>query len=317
MTVQLFILLAGIGLLWLGADVLVKYASRLARALGVSAIVIGLSIVSMGTSLPEFVVSLIAALQKNTGIAMGNIVGSNIANIGLVLGVGAFITPLKVKASWVRREVPFMIGVTLVFYLFSASGKFLVFWEGVVLVVLMLLFLFYLLKYSREDLTELEIAEAPLPEKITSGRKVKYFLLSLVGMALLVAGSKLTVGAGVTIAKMLRVSDVVIGLTMVAVGTSLPELATTIVGVLHGETDIVVGNVIGSNIFNLLFIGGVIPLVHPIPVTGGMLLVQFPILVLLSSLLVPIMKVGLSVGRWESLLLLLIYAAFIFLTIRF
>ncbi|HFE65520.1 MAG TPA: calcium/sodium antiporter [Caldithrix sp.] len=317
MLLQFFILIIGLGLLWFGAELLIRYSSKLARSLGVSPIIVGLTVISIGTSLPEFVVSLIAAMQNTMGISIGNIIGSNIANIGLILGIGAIMTTLKVQKSWVHREVPIMIAATLLFSLFSWNGAKIGRLEGFILFVLLLLFLYYLSRTSANQMREFK-AEQLLPGSIhiplTTGKKILYLLYSLIGIALLIGGSKLTVTSGAKIAEALGVSDTVVGLTLIALGTSLPELATTIVGILHKETDLVVGNVIGSNIFNLLFIGGVVPMIRPIPIATNLFFVEFPFLIGLSFLIWIFMRNRWNVTRWEGVVLLLLYCVFIVLT---
>ncbi len=314
----------GVGLffLWWGADLMVKNASRFATALGVSPIIIGLSIVSVGTSTPELVVSIVAALQKSAGISIGNIIGSNIANIGLILGIGAIITPLQVKTTWVRREVPYMILVTTVFSLEAFRGYELTRLDGSILIVLLLLFIVYLGRYAFKEMSNFKEIQQELHlsgESVTSvpaKKKLWYLLLSLVGLGILILGSEWSVTAGKIIARHLGVSDMVIGLTVIAVGTSLPELATTIVGTLRGETDLVVGNVIGSNIFNLVLIGGIVSLIRPIPLEPSLIHINIPFLFILSIILLPLMRIRYNVSRLEGVLLLASYGLFLYLTLR-
>ncbi len=314
MLLQFIILTAGLTLLWGGAELLIRFSSALARSLGVNPIIVGLTVVSIGTSLPELVVSLIAALQGTMGISIGNIIGSNIANIGLILGVGAVITRLEVKKSWVLKEVPLMIFFTLLFTVFAYTGFSIQPLEGGILLLFLFLFLYNLYRTSRTQMKEFQILQEAghiSEDALTAGKKLVYLTLSFLGMILLITGSKATVTAGQNIARTLGVSDTVIGLTLIAVGTSLPELATTIVGVLRKETDIVVGNVLGSNIFNLLFIGGLVPMVRPIPISHQLFLVEFPILIALSILVLPMMRFRWNLQRWEGILLLAIYIFFI------
>ncbi len=301
---------------------MVKNASRFAAALGVSPIIIGLSIVSVGTSTPELVVSIVAALQKSAGISIGNIIGSNIANIGLILGVGAIITPLQVKASWVRREVPYMIIVTAVFALEAFRGYELTRLDGSVLILLLIIFIFYLGRYALREMsnfkelqTELHLAGSPT-KTIPIKKKVGYLIFSLAGLGILILGSQWTVTAGKIIATRVGVSDMVIGLTVIAVGTSLPELATTIVGTIRGETDLVVGNVIGSNIFNLVLIGGIVSLIRPIPLEPALVKINIPFLIVLTIILLPLMRIRYNISRLEGILLVASYALFLYLTVR-
>ncbi|RMG68438.1 MAG: sodium:calcium antiporter [Calditrichaeota bacterium] len=314
MLIELIRFLVGITGLWVGAELLVRYSSRLARSFGVSPVIIGLTVVSMGTSAPELVVSLVAAFHHNTDIALGNIIGSNIANIGLILGVGALICPIDVQKNWVHREVPFMIFVTLVFMGLGLWGHSLGPPDGAVLLLLMIAFLLYLGKNSLKEMSTFREAQDALgnPDRVSLKQRLVYFALAMAGLAILLGGSELTVGAGQTIARRLGVSDVVIGLTMIAVGTSLPELATTVVGAYRREMDLVVGNVIGSNVFNLLLIGGVVSLVEPMHLTRAMFTREMPFLLGLSVIVWPTMRYRWNLQRYEGLLFLLIYAWFVY-----
>ncbi|GAB4370926.1 MAG: calcium/sodium antiporter [Calditrichia bacterium] len=320
MTWQVLILVFGLLLLWSGAELLIRSSSKLARSFGVSPIIIGLTIISIGTSLPEFVVSLIAAIQNTMGISIGNIIGSNIANIGLILGTAALISNLAVEKSWVRHEVPAMIVFTLLFTVFSKSGYQVGRLEGAVLLALLILVLLYL---SRSSLIQMQEFKKNMGENHIQGvtlsttRRVVYFILSLIGIAGLIVGSKLAVSSGAAIAREIGVSDTVIGLTLIALGTSLPELATTLVGMIRKETEMVVGNIIGSNIFNLLFIGGFVPLVRPIPIENHLFYLEFPFLIGLSLLVWPIMRIRLNVNRIEGILLIALYGIFVFLAFTF
>ena len=321
MIIQFFIFVFGLVFLWFGAEILVKNSSRLAKSMGISPVIIGLSVVSMGTSAPELVVSVVAVIEGNPGISIGNIVGSNIANMGLILGIGAMICPMEVKLNWVKREVPFMIGVTIVFIFLAYAGLELSFFDGIVLLLLMAVFMYYLVRYSAKEMAEFkEIQETSLQsevlEKHSPPKKRMYFLLlALAGAAVLVFGSEITVSSGKKIAEYFGVSDLVIGLTLVALGTSLPEMATTIIAAIRKETDLIIGNVVGSNIFNLLLIGGVVPLIKPIPIDSNLFAVQFPILIMLSILILPMMRIKMNLQRYEGMLLFIIYFLFVYFTL--
>ncbi len=314
----------GIGLffLWWGADLMVKYASRLASALGVSPVLIGLSIVSVGTSTPELVVSIVAAVQKSAGISIGNIIGSNIANIGLILGIGAMITPLKVKASWIRREVPYMIFVTSIFAIEAFRGYKLTRLDGSILIILLIIFVVYLGRFALREMSNFKELQSQLhlagnaSEHVTFWKKLLYLVVSLVGLTILIVGSDWTVTAGKIIARHMGVSDMVIGLTIIAVGTSLPELATTIVGTLRGETDLVVGNVIGSNIFNLVLIGGMVSVIQPVALEPKLININLPFLMILSVVLLPLMRIRYNINRVEGFFLVAAYVLFLYLTVR-
>ncbi len=313
MFLQFVLLSLGLILLWGGAELLIRNSSALARTFGVSPMIIGLTIVSIGTSLPEFVVSLMAALQNTMGMSIGNIVGSNIANICLILGIGAFLTNLQVRKGWVYKEVPFMIIATLVFLFFARTQYIIDRWEGLLLLFLLLLFLIYLSRASVLQMQDFSDKKQNIG-KIRTSRKSIYLLLTLIGMGILITGSKITISSGMVLARTFGVSDIVIGLTLIALGTSLPELATTIIGAIRKETDIVVGNIIGSNIFNLLFIGGTIATIKPFQIPSDFFGFEIIFLLGASLLIWPFMRFQWNVHRIEGAVLLIIYFLFIGLT---
>lgn len=313
MFLQFVLLSLGLILLWGGAELLIRNSSALARTFGVSPMIIGLTIVSIGTSLPEFVVSLMAALQNTMGMSIGNIVGSNIANICLILGIGAFLTNLQVQKGWVYKEVPFMIIATLVFLFFARTQYIIDRWEGLLLLFLLLLFLIYLSRASVLQMQDFFDKKQNIG-KIRTSRKSIYLLLTLIGMGILITGSKITISSGMVLARTFGVSDIVIGLTLIALGTSLPELATTIIGAIRKETDIVVGNIIGSNIFNLLFIGGTIATIKPFQIPSDFFGFEIIFLLGASLLIWPFMRFQWNVHRIEGAVLLIIYFLFIGLT---
>ena len=313
MFLQFVLLSLGLILLWAGAELLIRNSSALARTFGVSPMIIGLTIVSIGTSLPEFVVSLMAALQNTMGMSIGNIVGSNIANICLILGIGAFLTNLQVRKGWVYKEVPFMIIATLVFLFFAHTQYIIDRWEGLLLLFLLLLFLIYLSRASVLQMQDFSDKKQNIG-KIRTSRKSIYLLLTLIGMGILITGSKITISSGMVLARTFGVSDIVIGLTLIALGTSLPELATTIIGAIRKETDIVVGNIIGSNIFNLLFIGGTIATIKPFQIPSDFFGFEIIFLLGASLLIWPFMRFQWNVHRIEGAVLLIIYFLFIGLT---
>jgi cation:H+ antiporter len=308
----------GLTLLWIGAELLIRNASRFASAIGLSPIIIGLSIVSLGTSAPELVVSIVAAAHKNSGISIGNVVGSNIANIGLILGIGAVLHPMKIKETWIQREVIFMIVSTVVFFGLAYWGNYLGFVDGLILLSLLVLFLFYLIRFSANEISDFKLAGLENSEvkhlRKTKWKKIILLLFTLTGTAILILGSEITVNSGKKIAASFGLSDMVIGLTLVALGTSLPELATTIVAALRKEVDLIVGNVIGSNIFNLLLIGGIIPFIHSVHIDEFLFRTQLPILLFISVAVWPLMRIRMKLKRYEGFLLLIIYCVFIYLT---
>ena len=258
---QIVFLALGFFLLVKGADWFVDGASGLARKLGIPQLVIGLTIVAMGTSLPEAAVSISAALRGNAGITIGNIVGSNILNILIILGVTALNATLKVADSTVRYEIPFMIVVTFVLLWLGYTGGQVTWLEGVILWVLFLLYLRYLYMMAKKGKEEEREAEQLSTAKIIG--------LILAGVVMIVAGSNFAVEGASNLAKALGISQRFIGLTIVALGTSLPELVTSVSAARKHNADIAIGNIVGSNIFNILFIVGTTALITPVTFASG------------------------------------------------
>ncbi len=258
---QIVFLALGFFLLVKGADWFVDGASGLARKLGIPQLVIGLTIVAMGTSLPEAAVSISAALRGNAEITIGNIVGSNILNILIILGVTALIATLKVADSTVRYEIPFMIVVTFVLLWLGYTGGQVTWLEGVILWVLFLLYLRYLYMMAKKGKEEEKEAEQLSTAKIIG--------LILAGVVMIVAGSNFAVEGASNLAKALGISQRFIGLTIVAFGTSLPELVTSVSAARKHNADIAIGNIVGSNIFNILFIVGTTALITPVTFASG------------------------------------------------
>ena len=251
MLIQILVLAVGFTMLVKGADWFVDGAAGIAAKFGIPPLVIGLTIVAMGTSAPEAAVSITSAIKGNAGITVGNVVGSNIMNILVILGIASLIAPIAVQKSTVKVEIPFMLFVTGLLLLLGYSGNKIGFFEGVVLWVAFLAYLGYLLWSAKKNPAEAE------EERL---RPVwKLLLLVAVGMGLILWGSDLAVDAASAIAKMLGMSDRLIGLTIVALGTSLPELVTSVAASRKGEADIAIGNIVGSNIFNILFVAGTTP----------------------------------------------------------
>ena len=306
---DIFILAGGIILLNVGAHYLVRGSANIAKALGIRPVLIGLTVVAFGTSAPEFVVSLIAAAKQQMGISFGNIVGSNIANIGLILGMSALIRPLQVTKSVIRYELPILTVVTLLFLWFSFNGEFSRL-EGLIFCLLALGFIGYTIYMGIRGNSELPDYTHEIPPEPPSF--VKDSIKTVVGMGTLLAGSHFVVESGIGLMRAFGVSETIIGLTVIAVGTSLPELATSIVSALKGETEICVGNVIGSNIFNTLFILGGVALFGSIAFERDLIRIQLLILTTMTLLLFPILKSANEVNKWEGSLLLAGYLGFIF-----
>ncbi|MDE7060303.1 MAG: calcium/sodium antiporter, partial [Lachnospiraceae bacterium] len=253
---QLLLLALGFTMLVKGADWFVDGASGLARKFGIPQLVIGLTIVAMGTSVPEAAVSITAALKGSADIAVGNVVGSNILNILIILGLASVIIPIAIQKSTLRVEIPFMIAITIIFVFLGRSGACISRAEGVFLWVLFLVYLGYLFVLAKNTREEKQTGEE---------KTLKLLLYILFGAIVVVFGSNITVESATKIAKILGVGDRFIGLTIVALGTSLPELVTSVVAAKKGNADIAVGNIVGSNIFNILFVLGTSALITPVP----------------------------------------------------
>jgi cation:H+ antiporter len=307
--------IAGLTALYFGAEWLVGGASRLATTYGISPVVVGLTIVAFGTSAPELVVSGLASLRGSGDIAVGNVVGSNIANIALILGVSALIRPIAVQRGLMVRDVPIMIGFSALF-LVVASNLILTRLEGVLLLGLFLLYMLRVgLAAVRESEAAKELAEKEqelfdsLPgARARSGRDV---LFSIIGTITLVIGAQMLVGSATSIAREFGVSEVIIGLTLVAFGTSIPELAASIAASVRGEAQIVIGNIVGSNIFNISLILGSAAVLRPLSIDPTILWFEGPVMVILSVLLLPFTFTRLCLNRLEGALLLAGYFGFI------
>lgn len=309
----LLLLLLGFVALTYGGDVLTGGAAAISVNMKIDPIVVGLTVVAIATSMPEMATSLVAA-KDNPGIALGNIIGSNIANIGLILGIAAIIAPLKVELRMIRREVPILIGVTIIFGLFAMGGGFNRL-EGFILLALTLAYLIYVVRGARKEATpdmEMEFEEST---KEFGGHTTKAaILLILAGGALLAFGADILVGASVEMALRMGASELFVGLTIVAIGTSLPELSASVAAVRAGHGDMCAGNIVGSNLFNMLLIGGGVSASAGINVGNELLIVEFPALLLLSGLLLWFFKSGHIVSRREGVSLLFIYAAILSLS---
>lgn len=302
----LSLLVAGLVLIVGGASALVRGASGLAAAVGVPPLVVGLTVVSMGTSAPEMSVSVAAAFKGSTDLAMGNVVGSNILNVLLILGLSAAISPLTVQRQLVRLDVPLMIGASFLIYVMAMDARISFVESSVLLAGLAGYLLSQLLQGRKEGSpTPDPAARPPAPWYVDLA-----FLLG--GLGLLVLGADWFVGSAVTLAGALGMSDLLIGLTLVALGTSLPELATSVVAAFKGEGDIAVGNVVGSNLFNLLGVLGATGVVAAggIPVSAVILGFDLPVMIAVALACLPVFFSGLVVARWEGFLFLAYYLAY-------
>lgn len=318
MTLMMFVV--GLLALILGADLLVRGASKLSLSLGISPLVVGLTVVSFGTSAPEVAVGIGAVLEGKTALALGNAIGSNIFNVLFILGVSALITPLIVNIQLIRQEVPIMLGASLLLLLFAFDGQ-LGLSDGVILLSLMVAYTVFLVWQSRRETQAAKdeyAVEFVAPEKGSwMDRMPAQLLLIAVGLGLLVLGSNWLVQASVVFAKALGVSDLVIGLTIVAAGTSMPEVATSVMAAIKGERDIAVGNVVGSNTFNIFGSLGIASVVSAASGQGGLDVpasaINFDLWVMSAVALacVPVFLTGREIARWEGAVFLGYYVAYV------
>ncbi|HHS49654.1 MAG TPA: calcium/sodium antiporter [candidate division Zixibacteria bacterium] len=327
MFIEILKLIAGLIILYFGAEGMVQGSKRLAIALGIHPLVIGLTIVAFGTSMPELVVSLTAAYQGSPSIALGNIVGSNIANMSIILGLAAIISPLKVEDRTIRIEVPVTIFSGILLYFFCGSLNISLF-QGVILVLAFVSFFIIAIvpeitktwRVLPEELS-IDMNNAVSKDEIAEARAGQTFLtdslLIALGIASLVLGAQWTVSSAVDIAIFIGASEAAIGSTIVAFGTSLPEMATSLVAARKGESDISVGNVLGSNLFNTLIVAGVPTMVMGyFPIEREVLIFHFPIMIGLSIGLLPLLRSGGQIDRREGILLLLTYVFYFIVVVN-
>ncbi|MDD4073433.1 MAG: calcium/sodium antiporter, partial [Desulfobacterales bacterium] len=299
-----------IGLIFLivGAEALVRGASRLAAVIGISPLVIGLTVVAFGTSSPELAVSVKSALSNQASLAVGNVVGSNLFNVLFILGLSALIVPLVVSQQLVRFDVPLMIALSVVVLIFSIDENFSR-TEGLMLVAGLAIYVSFLIYQSRRENANVKEFGAERSEKSSW---VKNIVMVFVGLALLVLGSRWLVNGAVSFAQYLGVSELVIGLTIVAAGTSLPEVVTSVIAAVRGERDIAVGNVVGSNIFNIMGVLGCASIVAPtgIEVAPAVSRFDIPVMIVVAFACLPIFYTGGSISRKEGALFLGYYASY-------
>lgn len=311
MLLNIGLIVAGFVVLVFGADWLVKGASRMALSLGMTPLVVGLTVVAFGTSAPELAVSVASAWSGQADLAVGNVVGSNIANVLLILGISALVAPLVVNQQLVRLDVPIMLGATVLFYVLSLDGR-INLWDSILLAGGIVAYVVFLIRESRREKSALVLAE--YEEAVESGGTLGGDILWMVaGLVGLVAGAQLLVEGAVSLARHFGVSELMIGLTVLAIGTSLPELATSVVAAMRGERDIAVGNVVGSNIFNLLSVLGFTGLVSlgQLPVAPAALALDIPVMLGVALLCVPIFRAGFVVTRANGVLFILCYIAYL------
>ncbi len=310
---NLLLFLAGLVALIAGASLLVRGASQLALAFGVSPLVVGLTIVAFGTSSPEVAVSVGAALEGKADIAVGNVVGSNIFNVLFILGLSALITPLVVHVQLIRQEVPIMIGASLLLLAVSLDGR-ISFFDAALLFGLLIVYTVFLIVQSRrEGQAAQAVATSELPAQRGWGSHwAAQLLLVAAGLVLLVFGSDWLVTAAVAFARQLGVSDLVIGLTIIAAGTSMPEVATSVTAALKGERDIAVGNVVGSNTFNILGCLGLSGMVaaEGLPLSPALLNFDLWVMIAVAFACLPIFLTGRQIARWEGGVFIAYYVAY-------
>ncbi len=312
----------GLVALYLGAEWLVKGSSSLARSLGITPIVIGLTVVAFGTSAPELVVSLVSALQGKSMIAVGNVIGSNICNIALVLGMAAFLRPLTCARSVVVRDIPIMLGISVCLF-FLLLNNHLGRVEGALLFGGVIVYIYINYRLAKRGIA---VATAGSPDTTGSIRgdvneigdviaRPKQIILIVAGIVGVVAGAQVLIDAAVSLMKVFGVSEKFIGLTVVAFGTSLPELATSVVAALRREMDISIGNLVGSNVFNLLSVLGATALIRPIPITGGFiesgLWGDYCVMLFISFLPWVMMRKASTVNRSDGAVFLLVYGGYL------
>ncbi len=298
---QILLLAAGFVLLIKGADWFVDGSAGIATKFGIPQLVIGLTIVAMGTSAPEAAVSISAALKGNADITIGNIVGSNILNILIILGLSSVIVPIAVAPSTIKIETPFMLLITAVMLLLGLDGTISLI-DGIILIALFIVYLVYLFIMAKKDMNKEQEAakEVSIPKAI---------IFAIVGLAMIILGSNFTVDAATALARIIGLSERFIGLTIVALGTSLPELFTSVAAARKGNADIAIGNIVGSNIFNILFVVGLSALIVPVPfaanfIFDSIIAIAAGVLLLLCCLWTKSLK------RWAGVVMLLSYAAY-------
>lgn len=313
MSVVFFI--AGLLLLIVGAEALVKGASRLAAAFRISPLVIGLTVVAFGTSSPELAVSIKAALGNQPDIAIGNVVGSNIFNVLFILGLSALIVPLVVSKQLIRLDVPLMVALSVIVFLMALDGT-LGRFDGILLVIGLFIYIAFLVVQSRKESKAADAAAAAGGDDLALASGSPNWLVNLAlvgaGLALLVLGSRWLVDSAIQFAQYFGVSDLVIGLTIVAAGTSMPEVVTSIIAALRGERDIAVGNVVGSNIFNIMAVLGISSVIAPagIAISEAVIAFDLPIMIVVAFACIPIFFTGGVIRRYEGAILLAYYVLY-------
>ena len=313
--IAILLLVVGLVLTYFGAEFLIRGSARIARRLGLSPFVIGVTVVAFGTSAPEMFASVKASIDGRGELGVGNVLGSNIANIGLILAVAAIIKPFKVSRSVIRRDAPLMLLITIAAGTLFLDGT-ISRVDGAILFAAVIAYIIYNYRTGKSDP---QAVESALEREHDHGLILEYnarpkllpnLLFTILGLAALSAGAALLVKGGVDLARAADIPEIVIGATIVAFGTSVPELAASIQAARRGESDIAIGNVLGSNVFNLLAVLGAASLARPIPVSHATLVFHLPAAILVSLLLLPILAIGRRLARPEGAILLLLYIAY-------
>lgn len=310
------ILLVGLVILILGGDFLVRGASRIALRLHLSPLVVGLTIVAFGTSAPELFISIQSAISGSPDITMGNVIGSNICNLALVLGLTAIIYPIRVGTDSIRIDWPMTMGSSLLLY-FLIRGGYVDSYEGVLFILILVLYTFLIIRKSRRENKAAAALTSDLPDKVPTDRAalIKDLLFIAVGIVGLYFGSGWFVLGAKNIATMMGVSERVIGLTVVALGTSLPELVTSSVAAVKKETDLAIGNLMGSNIFNILSILGITSVIQQIKVSDSILNIDIVWMLAITLIILPMMLYNRKIDRFEGVILLAVYCYYTYMVI--
>ncbi|MCF3943163.1 calcium/sodium antiporter [Oceanobacillus alkalisoli] len=306
------LLIIGFALLIKGADLFVDGSSNIAKLLRVPTILIGLTIVAFGTSSPEATVSIIAALEGNADVALGNVVGSNILNITLVVGVTAFLYPLRVESETIRKEIPFtfLASVALLILmsditLQGSGSNLLTRSDGFIFLLFLSIFMYYVIEIGLKS--RKEKADEPVPEDIRWGKNI---LITILGLAAIIFGGDLVVDNGTEIAYSLGMSETLVGLTIIAIGTSLPELVTSISAALKKESEIALGNIVGSNIFNILFVLGASATISPLA-TNDKMFIDVILMIVLTIILLVFSRTSFRIGKREGFVLVAAYIIYL------
>lgn len=300
-------LLGGVILLSGGAHYFVNSASHIAKRLGIPAVVIGLTVVAFGTSGPELAVNVLASLRGNSEIALGNVVGSNIFNVSVILGICALIMPLKVNMQLLKIDIPIMVVTSLFLWLLIRNGE-LSRVEGIILFIGILAYTFLQVHFALKE--KAKIKEEFETEYKEEGKPLKDAAILILGLAMLIFGAHLFVKGAIDLARLVGISEEVIALTIIAAGTSLPEVATSISATLKGERDIAIGNVVGSNIFNILGILGISGIITSLPVDAHMAKIDIPIMIIIGVLMIPFTIKNKTLGRWGGFIFFSLWLAY-------